>query len=89
MAWSGWKLTWVLMRALCSLLASHSVFEPGVGEADKGNGTKLCVADMSAVYLHLKRRNAHTLQPVSDVYRAQAGARTVSPHTVDKEELRE
>lgn len=47
MAWSGWKLTWVLMRALCSLLASHSVFEPKVGEADKGNGTKLCVTDMN------------------------------------------
>lgn len=48
--------------------SQHSVFEPGVGEADKGNGTKLCVADMSTGYLHLKPR--HTLLPVPGVYRA-------------------
>lgn len=58
------------MRALSSLLVSHSVFEPGVRQQTKEMAQSL---KMSTSNLHQEVR--HTLQSVPGMYRTEAGAR--------------
>lgn len=53
MAWSGWKLTWVLMRTLCTVSAVYLSLDYKEGE-DKGNGTRLYDEVTDTGYLHLK-----------------------------------
>lgn len=63
MSCSGWKLTWVLMRALSSLVASDTVFESEWGRRRTNETAQsFCEADVNAGYFHLKHAYMHTHQ---------------------------
>lgn len=79
MALSGLKLTWVLMRALCTLSASYS--RAGKRRQRKGHGA-LCGRHehwLPSPHLPQTHTHTHSLQPVHGLCRGGAGAWTVCP----------